>query len=176
LTKASGTRQYSSFGEFIATLPGDTMTRKSSVLLLATAAGVNLMWAGAATFRVLVDLPARHRLGPLGFAELSRATDLARGLVFYPVGAIGSAALAATAWFFATRTRASPVVRTQTATASVACLLVLAVTAWAASIMFHIGAAPADPELLTRLAERFVLLTNVRAVSPIWVLSACSAR
>jgi hypothetical protein len=140
------------------------VTRKSFVLLVAIAAGVNLMWAGGVTFRVLVDLPARHRLGPFAFAELSRATDLAHGLVFYPVGAIGSAALAAMAWFFAARTRASRIVRTQAATASVACLLVLAVTAWAAPIMIHIGSAPTDPELLTRLADEFTFLTNVRAV------------
>ena len=62
-------------------------------MLLACAAGLSSAWAGAVTFRVLIDLPARHRIGALAFAELSRATDLSRGLVFYPVGAIGVALL-----------------------------------------------------------------------------------
>jgi hypothetical protein len=53
--------------------------------------GTNTLWAGAATFRVVVDLPARHRIGPIAFAALSRAADLATGLVFYRVAAIGSA-------------------------------------------------------------------------------------
>lgn len=132
------------------------------VLLLAIATGVNVMWAGAVTFRVLIDLPARHPLGPLAFAELSRATDLAWGLVFYPAAAIGSALLAGGACFVAARTRAPLFVRVQTSIAAAACALVLAVTAWAAPIMFRIGAA-SDPELLTRLANRFALLTDVRA-------------
>ena len=83
------------------------MTKKRFTLLLAIATAVNVLWAGAATFRVLIDLPARHRLGPVAFAELSRATDLARGLVFYPMAGIGSALLACAAWFFAVRTRAA---------------------------------------------------------------------
>lgn len=139
------------------------MTKTRFILLLAIATGVNVMWAGAVTFRVLIDLPARHQLGPLVFAELSRATDLARGLVFYPVAAVGSALLACAAWFFAARTRAPRFVRVLTAAAVLACALVLAVTAWAAPIMFRIGAA-SDPEMLTRLADRFALLTDVRAV------------
>ena len=139
------------------------MTKKRFILLLAIATGINVMWAGAVTFRVLVDLPARHQLGPLVFAELSRATDLARGLVFYPVAAVVSALLAFAAWGFAVRTRASRFVRGQTAAAVLACALVLAVTAWAAPIMFRIGAGT-DPEMLTRLADRFALLTDVRAL------------
>ena len=139
------------------------MTKRPFVLLLAIATGVNMLWAGAVTFRVLIDIPARDQLGPLGFAELSRATDLARGLVFYPVAAIGSASLASAAWLLAARARAPRLVRVQTAAAAMACALVLVVTAWAAPTMFRIGAS-VDPTMLTRLADRFALLTDVRAV------------
>ncbi len=139
------------------------MTKRSFTLLLAIATAVNVLWAGAVTFRVLIDLPARHRLGPTAFAELSRATDLDRGLILYPVAAISSGVLAGAACFVAARMRAPRFVRAETAAAALACALVLVVTAWAAPIMFHIGAAT-DPEVLTRLADRFALLTNLRAV------------
>ena len=104
------------------------MTKKWFILLLAIATGVNVMWAGAATFRVLIDLPARHRLGPLVFAELSRATDLDRGLVFYPIAGVGSALLAGAACLIAVRTRASHFVHIQTAVANVAWALVALLT------------------------------------------------
>jgi len=138
--------------------------KKSFVVLLAVAAGVNLTWAGAITFRVLIDLPARHRIGPAAFAELSRATDLARGLVFYPVVAIGSALLSCAAFFAAWRTRAARPIWLQTGLAAVATLLVLVITAQAAPIMFRIGASPGDPNVLEPLADRFTTLTNLRAL------------
>lgn len=157
--------------------------RKSFVILLAAAVGTNTLWAGAATFRVLVDLPARHRLGPTAFADLSKATDLAAGLVFYPTAAIGSALLSCATWFVAARTRAPPPVRRATALAAIATLSVLALTTQAASLMFHIGAAPSDPGLLADLADRFTLLTNLRALAAdvaaialLYALTICALR
>lgn len=133
------------------------------VALLGIAAGVNLAWAGAVTFRVLVDLPSRHRIGPAAFAELSRATDLSVGLIFYPVCAISSALLACAACATAVRGKAALVVRQQTAVAAAAAVLVLAVTARAAPLMFQIGAATDSPAI-EGLADRFATLTDLRAL------------
>ena len=53
------------------------------VLVVAAATVFEGIRAGAGTFRLLLDLPARHRLGPGAFAAFSRATDLsAFGVVF----------------------------------------------------------------------------------------------
>ncbi len=157
--------------------------KKSFVALLGVTAGVNLAWAGAVTFRVLIDLPARHRIGPVAFAELSRATDLSRGLVFYPALAVGSAFLSCAVWLAAVRTKARPSIRWQAAAAAVSALLVLVVTTQAAPIMFRIGASPNDPATIQPLADRFTALTNIRAlladtgaVALLWALTTCALR
>jgi hypothetical protein len=138
--------------------------RNRFVLLLALAVGVNVSWAGAITFRVLIDLPARARIGAVAFAELSRATDLSSGLVFYPLAGVGSAVVSLLAWVVAGRSRASRAVRHLTAAAAVSALLVLVVTTRAAPIMFEIGSSQNDVAVLAALADRFSLLTQIRAV------------
>lgn len=144
---------------------------------------MNLTWAGAVTFRVLIDLPARHRIGPVAFAELCRATDLSGGLVFYPVLAIGSAVSACAAWLSAWRTKAPRYVRWLAAAAASSTLLVLGVTGRAAPVMFRIGASPNDPNVIGPLADQFTALTNVRAVladaaagALLWALTSCALR
>jgi hypothetical protein len=155
--------------------------KKSFVALLGVAVGVNLAWAGAITFRVLIDLPARHRIGPVAFAELSRATDLSGGLVFYPALAIGSALLSCAVWLATVRTKAPRSTRWQAAAAAVSALLVLGVTMQAAPIMFRIGASPNDAASIQPLADRFAALTNIRAlfadagaVALLWALTTCA--
>lgn len=156
---------------------------KSLLVLLGVAAGVNLAWAGAVTFRVLIDLPARHRIGPVAFASLSRATDLAGGLVFYPTAAIGSAILAVAVCLVAMRTRAPGYLRRPAAAAMASTLFVLAVTTRAAPIMFRIGSSPDDPAVIAPLADRFAAITDLRAiladagaVALLWALTACAVR
>lgn len=42
----------------------------------------------------MIDLPARSRIGPIAFAEFSRATDLSTaGMVFYVLYGVGGALL-----------------------------------------------------------------------------------
>ena len=47
-------------------------------LIMATTAVFEGLRAGAGTFRLLLDLPARFRIGPVAFADFSRATDCQR--------------------------------------------------------------------------------------------------
>jgi hypothetical protein len=163
--------------------PTDNIPGRRFLVTLTVAVGMNALWAGAATFRVLVDLPARHHLGPLAFADLSRATDLASGLIFYPTAAIGSAVLCGATWLLAVRTRISRAIRVPTAIAFVSTMLVLAMTTQAAPLMFRIGAAPSDPGLLADLADRFTWWTNLRAASAdvaavalLYALATCALR
>ena len=155
--------------------------KRRFILTLALALGVNALWAGAVLFRVLIDLPARHRIGPMGFAELSRATDLSAGLVFYPAAAVGSAVLSVLTWFVARRTNAPRPIRVATGVAATCTILVLALTTQAAPLMFRIGSAAADPTLIEDLADRFTWWTNLRAASAavaaaalLYALTACA--
>jgi len=135
------------------------------VIAVMVAAAFEGLRAGAATFRALLDLPARNRIGPLAFAELSRATDLsATGVVFYAVFGVGGALITAVGWLIAVRGRAPALVRRLLATSAIASLLVLALTAQAAPLMWRVGSAPSDPALLRDLLDRFTVWTVARVV------------
>jgi hypothetical protein len=121
--------------------------------------------AGAGTFRVLLDLPARHALGPLAFAAFSRATDLStRGVVFYAIYGFGGVLVTGLAWYEASRAKASPRIRTLLVGAFACSVAVLVLTTQAAPLMWRIGAAPADQALLGSLLDRFTLWTTLRVV------------
>jgi hypothetical protein len=140
-----------------------TSSRTKFIALLTVAAAFNAFWAGAVAFRVLLDLPARHRIGAVAFADLSRATDLSWGLLLYPVAGIGSALLAGATLIAARKVRAPRPVQVRTILATVAAMAVLGVTVFAAPIMFAIGASADDAARLVLLEDRFALLTDVRA-------------
>ncbi len=138
--------------------------RRFTLLLIATV-GFEAFRFGAGTFRVLLDLPARHRIGPVAFAAFSRATDLSfTGIVIYVVYGFGGALLTGATWFVAVRVAAPSVVRRLAAIASIASVSVLAATTQAAPLMFRVGAAPDDPAALADLLDRFSAWTNLRIV------------
>jgi len=143
---------------------GAPINRRLVLLIAATTAFEGLR-AGAGTFRLLLDLPARTRLGDVAFAEFSRATDLSTaGVIFYSIYGLGGAALTIATWAFARRTRAPVTIRRSIAVAAACSLLVLALTTRAAPLMFGIGASPNDPELLADLFDRFIAWTIPRIV------------
>jgi hypothetical protein len=138
---------------------------RSLIAAIAAAAGFEGLRAGAGTFRVLLDLPARTRIGPLAFAELSRATDLStRGVVFYAVFGIGGAFVTGVTWLLAMRGRAPRAIRRLLAISVLASLLVLVLTTQAAPIMWRVGSAPPDPALVAGLLDRFTAWTIARVV------------
>lgn len=61
--------------------------------LLALAAAVDGLLAGASLDQSIKQLPARHRMGALAFSTYSRASDLANGVVWYAALGIGAAGL-----------------------------------------------------------------------------------
>jgi hypothetical protein len=61
------------------------------VLILATLTSGLL--AGISLDKSLVQLPARHQMGVVAFAAFSRAADLGRGLIWYPLLGIGAPVL-----------------------------------------------------------------------------------
>ncbi len=62
------------------------------ILILAATVAPGLL-AGASLDKAVVQLPARQRMGVIGFASFSRANDLGNGLLVYPVIGISAALL-----------------------------------------------------------------------------------
>jgi hypothetical protein len=140
-------------------------SERAVVVATALAAAFEGLRAGGGTFRALLDLPARTRVGPIAFAELSRATDLsAAGVVYYVVFGIGGALLTGLTWLIAWRGQAPAVVRRLLATSAIASLIVLVLTTQAAPLMWRVGSAPGDPALLRSLLDRFTAWTMARIV------------
>jgi hypothetical protein len=136
---------------------------KSLVLLLAATSAFEGIRAGAGTFRLLLDLPARHRVGPVAFAAFSRATDLSTaGIVFYSAYGFGGAILTAATWIVASRARVRRSVRALGAVACFCSVMVLALTTQAAPLMWRVGSATNDPEQLTQLLDAFTFWTTLR--------------
>jgi hypothetical protein len=136
---------------------------KGHVTLIASTTAFDGLRAGAGTFRVLIDLPARFRLGPVVFAEFSRATDLSTaGFVFYVLYGIGGAALTGTTWWVLRRSGAPATVQRLSAAAAICSLLILAMTTQAAPLMLRLGSSPNDAAVLSNLLEPFVSWTILR--------------
>lgn len=66
---------------------------RTTLMLVTTAALVNGLLAGGNVDRLLVATPAWEVVGLNGWVDFSRAADLGRGQVVYPVMALGSTAL-----------------------------------------------------------------------------------
>jgi hypothetical protein len=132
---------------------------------MAVAVAFEGVRAGAGTFRVLLDLPARERVGPVAFADFSRATDLCTaGVIFYVIFGVGGALVTGLTWLIAVRGRIAAPIRRLLAISAIASLLVLALTTQAAPLMWRVGSAPSDPVLLAGLLDRFTAWTLARIV------------
>jgi hypothetical protein len=136
---------------------------RTFTVVLAMTALFEGVRAGAGTFRLLLDLPARFSVGPVAFAEFSRATDLSmRGIVFYSIYGVGGALLTAAAWLIAWRTGAPRLVRALTGVACLCSATVLVLTTQAAPLMWKLGSSPNDPAALADLLDRFTFWTTLR--------------
>jgi hypothetical protein len=135
-----------------------------TLILLFGATVMTGLLAGISLDKSLVQLPARHRVGLIGFAAFSRANDLGNGLIVYPVLGIGSAVLtiiAAVAAYW------------HGALLSDAWLLYLSVvltllhtlsTAQAAPTMLSLRGPISDEKTLSSILDRFEKWHTLRAV------------
>ena len=133
------------------------------ILILAAEIVTGLL-AGASLDKSLVQLPARHRMGIVGFAAFSRANDLGNGLYVYPLLGIGAALLTIIA-AFAAFLQGTPLAHAWPLyiSAFLAVLHSLATTR-AAPNMLSLRASSSDEATLTESLNRFAKWHNVRAV------------
>lgn len=131
--------------------------------MLAAVVGFEGLRAGAGTFRMLIDLPARAAIGPVAFAAFSRATDLSPvGVPFYIVYGVGGMLLTLTTWIVAVRGRAGAEVVALTGLSALCSAVILLLTTQAAPLMFAVGNSPDDPQRLSGLLDAFTIWTNWR--------------
>ncbi len=136
---------------------------KPALALLTVTTAFEALRMGASVFRGLIDLPARARIGPVAFADLSRATDLSTaGFVFYVIYGIGGALLTCAMWIVAVRTRAPIFVRRLSGVSAACSLLILGFTTQAAPLMFRVGSSANDAATLTDLLDGFAFWTYLR--------------
>ena len=97
--------------------------------------------AGLSLDKVIVQLPARRRIGVTAYAAYARAADLGNGIAFYAAVGVGAAVLTLAAFAVAASRGAPAAVTGLLASASLLSLVHSAMTARAAPTMFQIGRA-----------------------------------
>ena len=135
----------------------------TSVALAALAADGIL--AGLSLDKVIVQLPARRRIGVTAYAAYARAADLGNGIAFYAAVGVGAAVLTLAAFAVAASVGAPGAVTGLLAAAALLSLVHSAMTARAAPAMFQIGRAGDDQAALAPLLARFARWSAARAAA-----------
>ena len=123
--------------------------------------------AGTILNRIVVEFPARRKIGYVAYANYTRAADLGNGLWFYPFLAIGSLLLELAALAFWLFDALPPRLITPISAAVLFSVGVMVTTAVAAPLMLRIGKTDVAQEV-TSLLDRFVRVNYIRAVF-IWL-------
>jgi hypothetical protein len=121
------------------------------------------MLAGLSLDKVIVQLPARRRIGVTAYAPYARAADLGNGVAFYAAVGVGAAAPTLAAFAVAAARGAPGAVTGPLAAAAGLSLLHSAATGRAAPAMFQIGRADDTDAALAPLLTRFARWSAARA-------------
>lgn len=119
--------------------------------------------AGLSLDKVIVQLPARRRIGAAAYAAYARSADLGNGIAYYAVVGVGAAALTIAAFAVAAARGAPGAVTGLLAAAAALSVLHSIATGRAAPAMFRIGRAENTGEALEPLLARFARWSAVRA-------------
>ncbi len=131
------------------------------ILILAATVATGLL-AGASLDKALVQLPARHRMGVIGFARFSRANDLGNGLLVYPVIGIAAALLTVIAALTAFLEGTSLAHAWPIYIAALFAVLHTFTTTRAAPLMLSLRQLTDDEATLTDALNRFAAWHNAR--------------
>lgn len=147
-------------------------------VLLVAATIVTGLLAGASLDKLLVQLPARHRIGPIAFAAFSRANDLGNGLILYPLLGIGAALLTLLAALAAALSGVSLTSALPLYLSAVLAVLHTFTTTRAAPNMLSLRQSGDDEAKLTATFDRFAQWHTIRTillvlnfVSLVWALA-----
>jgi hypothetical protein len=121
--------------------------------------------AGLSLDKVIVQLPARRRIGVIAYAAYARAADLGNGIAFYAAVGAGAAVLTVAAFAVAASRGAPGAVTGLLAAAALLSLVHSAMTARAAPTMFQIGRAGDAQAALAPLLIRFAHWSTARAAA-----------
>jgi hypothetical protein len=119
--------------------------------------------AGLSLDKVIVQLPARHRMGPVAYARYARAADLGNGVVFYGAVGVGAAVLTLATFGLAVVRHAPNSVIALLAAGAALAVLHSGATGKAAPAMFRIGKAEDTDAALEPLLTRFARWSALRA-------------
>jgi hypothetical protein len=140
------------------------MTINLTLILILAATIVTGLLAGASLDKAIVQLPARHRMGVLGFATFSRANDLGNGLIEYPILGIGSALLAILAALVAFLQKTPFQHAWPLYISALLALLHSVTTSRAAPNMLSLRKPTNDEAILIETFNRFAKWHNLRAI------------
>jgi hypothetical protein len=132
--------------------------------LIIAALLTNGILSGLSLDKVIVQLPARRRIGPVGYAAFARAADLGNGIAFYALAGIGAAVVTIAAFVYALASSAPADTIALFAVAAALSMAHSAATAVAAPTMMRIGRSPDTDGVLAPLLSRFALASGIRAV------------
>jgi hypothetical protein len=121
--------------------------------------------AGLSLDKVIVQLPARRRIGVAAYAAYARAADLGNGIAFYASAGVGAALLTVAAFAVAVSRGAPGTVTGLLAAAALLSFAHSAMTTRAAPTMFRIGQAGDDQQALASLLARFARWSAARAAA-----------
>jgi hypothetical protein len=140
------------------------MTLDLTFILILAATVVTGLLAGISLDKAIVQLPARHRIGVVGFAAFSRANDLGNGIIVYPLIGISAALLTILAALAAVL-RGTPLTHAWPVYISALLALLHSVTtARAAPNMLSLRQPTSDEAILTKTLNRFAKWHNMRTV------------
>ena len=123
--------------------------------MLLGALTANALAVGATADQAVKQLPARHRIGSVAYAEYARAADLSGGLVWYPPLGLGAAATTLAAATVGLRRRPSSTHTAALSAAAVGTLAHIASTARAAPTLLSLRHGDLDPDHTRDVLDRF---------------------
>lgn len=138
------------------------------LFLVVLASITSGLFGGMALQKLIVELPARKKIGVTTFARYARASDLGNGLFIYPLFAVINIILTIASFMLTLNMENTSTEATLLGLATGCGLGVLIMTIFAAPQMFRLGKLGDQEELLTSILEKFVLYSWPRAVF-IWI-------
>jgi len=139
---------------------------------LLAAVAANGLALGATGDQAVKQLPARHRIGPVAYAQYVRAADLGTGVRWYPPLGIGSAAITLAAVAVALRFQPTPARATALGAAAAGTLGHLATTACAAPVLLSLRRGELDPDPTRDVLDRFAGINAIRTAAMALALGA----